>query len=122
MIANIRRLYPRGGAGRGIRVDAEGAMLGPECVLVARSSSGYRVIGRDDAAGIQQCAFGVNRDRDWLFRQCQHIADALNKGEIALAQIYGLHIPINELDDRRLIWLALIKAGYNPDEPRVPKG
>jgi len=122
MIANMRRLYPRGAANRGICVDAEGAMLGPECVLVERSSSGFRAIGRDDAAGIQRCAFGVNRDRDWLFRQCQHIADALNKGEVALAQIYGLQIPIDNLDDSQLWRTELAKAGFNPDEPRIPKG
>ena len=92
MIANMRRLHPRGAANRGTCVDVEGAMLGPECVLVDRSSSGYRAIGGDDAAGIQRCGFGVNRHWDWPFRQCQHIADALNKGEIALVQIDGLHI------------------------------
>src|ERR1700753_3943999 len=47
------------------------------------------------------------------------------QGEIALAQIYGLRIPVAELNDRTLYRLALIdigKAGFNPDEPRIPKG
>jgi hypothetical protein len=64
-------------------------------------------------------------DRDWLFRQCRRIAEALDKGEIALAQIYGLYIPISELDDRQLKRLAyspFAKVGFDPDEPRVPKG
>jgi hypothetical protein len=64
-------------------------------------------------------------DDDWLFRQCQRISDALNKGEIALAQIYGLRIPIGELDDYQLKRLAadrFTKWSFNPDEPRVPKG
>ena len=50
----------------------------------------------------------------------------LDKGEVALAQIYGLSIPIDELDDRQLKRIALVcfaKAGFNADEPRVsPKG
>lgn len=53
-------------------------------------------------------------------RQCQRIADALAKGEVALAQIYGLHIPVSELSDRQLRCVA--KADLNPDEPRIPKG
>lgn len=49
-----------------------------------------------------------------------------NKGEVALAQIYGLRISINELDPQQLAKLSatarLTKTGYNPDEPRLPKG
>jgi hypothetical protein len=64
-------------------------------------------------------------DEDWLFHQCQRITDALNKGEVALAQIYGLRIPIVELDDQRLRRLAVAgvaKWTFNPGEPRIPKG
>jgi hypothetical protein len=54
------------------------------------------------------------------------MARALDEGQLALAQIYGLHIPIGELDDRRLSQLSRLTAfarpGFNPDEPRVPKG
>jgi hypothetical protein len=125
MFDNIRQLYPRGAASRGICVDADGAMLGPDQVLVRRSSQGYRGIARDDAAVLQKCLLDADRDRDWLFQQCRRIAEALDKGEIALAQIYGLYIPISELDDRQLKRLAyspFAKVGFDPDEPRVPKG
>lgn len=37
---------------------------------------------------------GVRRGEDGLFRQSQQITDTLNKGEIAIAQIYGLRIPV----------------------------
>jgi hypothetical protein len=61
-----------------------------------------------------------------LFHQCRRIAGALDEGELALAQIYGLHIPIGDLDDQQLKRLAILsiftKAGFDPDEPRVPKG
>jgi hypothetical protein len=49
----LRRLYPRGPSNVGIAVDAEGAMLGPACVLVRRAGRGYRCIGRDEAAALQ---------------------------------------------------------------------
>jgi hypothetical protein len=120
----MRRLHPRGVANRGICVDAEGAMLGPDCVLVRRTPRGFFGVERDHAGALQKCALSEGRDRDLLFRQSQRIAEALNKGEIALAQIYGLHIPVAELDDRRLTRISQIgfARGYDPDELRVPKG
>jgi hypothetical protein len=120
----MRRLHPRGAANRGICVDAEGATLGPDCVLVRRTSRGFRGIERDRADALQKCALMEGRDRDLLFRQSQRIAEALDKGEIALAQIHGLHIPVADLDDRQLARISQIgfARGYNPDEPRIPKG
>lgn len=35
-------------------VDAEGAMPGPDCVLVRRTGGGYRCLSREKAAAIQQ--------------------------------------------------------------------
>jgi hypothetical protein len=53
-------------------------------------------------------------------------AAALDRGEIALAQIYGLRIPVRDLDGRQLKQLGalapLAKANFNPDEPRIPAG
>ena len=99
-------------------------MLGPVCVLVRRTSRGFRGIERDHAEALQKCALVEGRDRDLLFCQSQRIAEALNKGEIALAQIYGLHIPVADLDDQQLTRISRIgfARGYNPDEPRLPKG
>ena len=100
-------------------------MLGPDCVLVHRTPGGFRGLARNDAARLQKCALNADCDAEWLFRQSQRIADALNKGEIALAQIYGLHIPVGELTERQLRSLALArlaKDGFDPDEPRVPAG
>jgi hypothetical protein len=124
MYDDMRRLHPRGAANRGICLDAEGAMLGPDCVLVRRTPSGFYTIDRDDASALQKCVLDADRNDDWLFQQCRRIAEALDKGEIALAQIYGLHIPINDLDDRQLNRLAATRfsKNFNPDEPRIPKG
>lgn len=127
MLENMRRLHSRGAASRGISVDVDGAMLGPHCALVRRlHGGGYRGLERDAASVLQKAVFNDNREPDWLFRQTNRIAHALDKGEIALAQIYGLYIPIGELDDRQLAKISaaawLTKSGYNPDEPRVPRG
>ncbi len=53
MFDNLRRLSPRGPDNRGIAVDADGAMLGPDCVLVCRTAWGYRCIAPEQAAALQ---------------------------------------------------------------------
>ncbi len=122
----MRRLHPRGRASRGVVVDAEGAMLGPDCILVRRSPEGFRCVAPGEARPIQAALLGPGQDPDWLFEQSLRIAQALNAGEVALAQIYGLRISLGDLDNtalRRLAVVArLIKAGFDPNEPRIPKG
>lgn len=126
MFATMHKLYPRSAANRGVCVDIDGAILGPDCILVERIQKGYRVVPRSVARDAQDLCLKHADDPDWLYQQSQRIAAALNRGEIALAQIYGLHIPIGVLDDRQLKRLATIpsltKAGFNPDEPRIPTG
>src|ERR1700722_3954790 len=123
MFLNMRRLHPRGAANRGISVDADGAMLGPACVLVRRTSHGFRGIERGQASALQKCVFAADREPDWLFRQSQRIGDAIDKGGLALAQIHGLPIPIIEFDDRLLALMAqnYFPRASSPDEPRLPK-
>ena len=122
----MRRLHPRGTASTGITVDPDGAMLGPDSVLVRPTNESYRCIGHGEAAALQQFLFADGVEPGWLFGQYRRIAKALDRGEIALAQIFGLRIPISDLDDERLRRLALaapfIKANFNPDEPRIPAG
>lgn len=122
----IRKLHSRGPANRGISVDAEGAMLGPDCVLVRRTAQGYRCITRDEAAVPQDALSGDPSDSNWLFEQCRRIAKALDDGDVALAQILGVYLPINDPDAEGLNHLALaaplIKANFDPGEARLPKG
>jgi hypothetical protein len=122
----MRQLHPRGTANRGVCVDADGAVVGPDCVLIRRTPIGYRCVTRTAADDIQRVLLASEDNPDWLYEQGQRIAAALDRGEIALAQIYGLRIPISELDDRQLKRLAAItafhKIGFDPDEPRIPAG
>lgn len=122
----IRRLHSRGPANPGIVVDAEGAMLGPDCVLVRRTAQGYRCIDRDEAVALQKCLSADPSNANWLFGQCRRIAKALDRHDVPLAQILGLYMPVGELDAERLERLAIaapfIKANFNPDEARIPAG
>jgi hypothetical protein len=126
MFETMWRLHPRGAASRGMSVDADGAVLGPECVLVQRTDAGYRVARRGAMRDLQRILLLDKDDPDWLYEQGQRIAEALDRGNVALAQIYGLRVPVKALDGRQLKRLAamatLVKAGFNPDEPRIPAG
>jgi len=101
-------------------------MLGPNCPLVQRTASGFRAVKREPMRGMQRILRLDNDDPNWLYEQGKRIAAALDRGEIALAQIYGLCIPVRDLDGRQLKQLGalapLAKAGFNPDEPRIPAG
>jgi len=59
---HMRRLDARGPASRGVVVDAEGAMLGPDCVLVRRAAAGYRCVRPEEAAAIQKMLFKAQAD------------------------------------------------------------
>jgi hypothetical protein len=126
MFDNMRRLHRRGPASRGLAVDVDGAIVGPDCVLVHRAEHGYRCVTRQEAAALQDFLLGDGWGADWLFEQCRRIAKALDNREIALAQILGLQIPVDDLDGRRLRRSAraapFLKANFNPDEPRIPAG
>ena len=126
MIQTVRQLRARGAAGHGICVDVEGATLGPDCVLVRRTANFYRCVSPEEARAIQGIALAPSHDPDWLFEQSRRICQALQNGETALAQIYGLQIPVIDLDDAEFERLAraasLAKANFDPNQPRVPKG
>lgn len=123
---SMRRLHSRGPSSRGVTVDIDGAMLGPDCVLVRRMSDGYRCLTQNKAAAIQALLLDQAEDPAWLFQQCRRITSALTDRNIALAQIYGLGIPIAELDSQRLKQLATtapsVKASFDPDQPRDAHG
>lgn len=89
MFDNMRRLYPRGPENRGLAVDADGAMLGPDCVLVRRTAQGYRCISREEGAVLQEFLLGEAKQPDWLFEQCRRIHQALADNQVVLAQILG---------------------------------
>lgn len=96
MHAPLRRLYPhpRGRDSCGLTVDCDGSTIGPDHALVLRTPAGFRPIAPPVARALQAAVLIPGYPADWLYEQCQRIADALSRGELALAQIYGLQIPI----------------------------
>jgi hypothetical protein len=59
MLASMRRLHLRGRDCRGIAVDAEGATLGPDWVLVRRTPAGFRCLDPAAADALQKTVHGL---------------------------------------------------------------
>ena len=91
---------------------------------IARTRDNQQVAPLGSCAG--HLLLDHDREPKRLFEQCRRIARALDGNELALAQIFGLYIPIDDLDRPTLTRLAavapFIKANFNPDEPRIPAG
>jgi hypothetical protein len=58
----------------------------------------FRIIARDNAAALRFSVPVATRTR--CSGRSQQITDALNKGDITLAQSRGLRIPVRQRDDR----------------------
>ncbi len=125
--ATMRQLYERGPHCQGLAVDAEGVMLGPDCVLVRRlPGGGYRSAGPDAVALLARTVF----DDDVRLRRLpivlSGIVAALDHGDLVKAQLLGLEIPIDRLDEPRLQRLGraadLLKDGFDPNELRDEHG
>lgn len=122
----MRRLHERGPNCRGLAVDADGVMLGPDCVLVRRTPVGYRCAEPGHLALLTRTALGEDRRLSRLPIVLDSIARALDRRDLVRAQLLGLEIPLGALDDRSLRRLGvvaeLIKAGFDPGQPRDDHG
>src|SRR5690349_1643345 len=99
----MRRLYERGSQCLGLAVDAEGVMLGPDCILVQRLPSGtYRSAAFDAIVLLARTVFDDDARLERLPIVLSSIVVALERGDLVKAQLLGLEIPINRLDQRRL--------------------
>ena len=79
---------------------------------------GYCSIDAAEAVALQENASGAMAAMPIrLFRQCRRIAKALDNHDVALAQIYGIYLPLGDLDAEQRKRLALAapftKAGFD---------
>jgi hypothetical protein len=126
------RLAGPAGDGRHAYLNEEGAFLGSGVALVTRSADKWgnkTFIARPEAAlaRLWRAASGTSIDTAPLARRLAGVAEALNKGERALAAIRLVQAEIDPLaDDAAATRLAkvdrLLKAGFNPGELRLPRG
>src|SRR5260370_18735821 len=123
----MRQLYERGPHCQGLAVDAEGVMLGPDCVLAHRlPGGGYRSASPEAIAALARTVF----DDDARLRRVpivlSGIVAALDRGDLVKAQLLVLEIPIARRDEPRLQRLGrasdLLKDGFDPNQLRDERG
>lgn len=125
LFATMRRLHDRGPRSRGLSVDTEGVALGPHCVLVRRTASGYQRAAVGKIADLTRSIFGGDARLDRIPIVLTRITEALATGDLVKAQLLGLEIPINDLDHRQLARLRFagdLVKDFDPNQPRDEQG
>jgi hypothetical protein len=125
LFGTMRRLHERGPRSRGLSVDSEGVALGPDCVLVRRSKFGYERAPVGEIADMTHAIFGRDTRLDRIPIVLTRITEALAAGNLVKAQLLGLEIPINDLDDRQLARLRHnvdLMKDFDPNQPRDEQG
>jgi hypothetical protein len=120
-------LAAAGGDGRRAYVNGEGAFLGSGVPLLERDAYG-RFRPRDPAVleALLAKGYGAPVELGWHAARLRHVAEALNKGDLALAGISLVHLDLPPLpSDEHAQAMAEadgLLAKFNPDQPRAPKG
>jgi len=121
-----RKLYDRDGGALGLVVDRDGVVLGPDCPLVERRQDGSQAIDVPTTSRLLRDVFAYDGDPRPFVGLCRSIGTALEKGGLLRAQLLGLQMPIGPLEPHhlaRLRYLApMVKAGFNPEQPRRQNG
>jgi len=107
---------------QGVNCDANGPRIGP-VPLLRRTLFGFAPRPAAELDLVLSKTFGVPARRAaQLMPALDAIADALDRGNLALAMITTLHLGLPVLDDAQTMRArraeTMLKAGFNPDEPR----
>ena len=122
----------RGVGQRDLALTAEGLFLGDGAALVAAgqgASGRYRAEARPPAAiaALIEAAYGEVLDAVAIGNGLGAVARAIEAGDLARASIAAVHLRLPSLaDEAAMERLAradrLLKAGFDPDEPRNERG
>ena len=117
---------------RRIYCNDEGVFIGPGCALIQAEidyagRKSYQLRPRSEIAQLLDAGYGFHLDLDGLIRSLDAVAKALDDGDATLAQIATLQLGLPELaDDEAARRMAsadrLVKANFNPNEPRDSYG
>ena len=117
---------------RRIYCNDDGVFIGPDCALIRAETDlaghkSYTLRPRSEIAHLLDAAHVAHFGLDSLMSRLNAIAKALDDGDLGLAWIGALQLGLPELPDgaavnRMAAADRLLKAGFNPDEPRDPDG
>jgi hypothetical protein len=118
-------LADAGGNGRQAYVNGDGAFIGLGVPLLERDAAGW-FRPREGAVleTLLTKGYGAPMAWGWRAARLRHVAEALNKGDLALASISLVHLelpplPIDE-HARSMVEADDLLAKFNPDQPRAP--
>ena len=114
-------------AGQGRLVDVDTGAVRPGHVLLQRTPAAVLFLGfGPQAARLRDLAFEDDAELDPAARRCRSLADAETPLSLLKRGASGAAFVAPANDDRSLRRLAVVedlaKAGFDPNEPRIPKG
>jgi len=119
-----RSLAPAG-TSTGVSCDENGPSLGP-VRLLRRTMFGFEPRPQAELDFVFAKTFGAPIDWRGRMPDLLEIARALDEKNLALAMIMTLHLRLPNLNEEQACRAknaeALLKAGFNPDEPRDERG
>lgn len=93
--------------------------------LMSKTAGGLTPRPEHELAALMLAAYGDVGDVDRLTRGLRGAADALNRGDVALAMTSALHLRLPDLGEEPAARLAVVDdflAKYDPNEPRDWRG
>jgi hypothetical protein len=108
-------------------ITTDGEALTPDRVFVRRTPIGYLCAGFGNASKLLQFAFEAEEQNSSRFdAACRRLNESIIAEGVTKAHRLGLDIPLGAIGDRHLrrlaIATALLKAGFDPSQPRDDHG
>ncbi|HEY3639296.1 MAG TPA: hypothetical protein VGK90_14200 [Rhizomicrobium sp.] len=111
--------------GRGLRCDSDGLFLGRDALLDRDESGNFAARLVAELQKVLRRHYGDDSNWESHSRSVELVAWALNKGDLARAMMTAVLMRLPEPGDpagNTDADEALVKAGFNPDEPRDERG
>lgn len=106
---------------RGLRCDGTGLFLAGEALLRQGEEGDFEARSPADLRALLGKIYGQENDWESRIRSAKLVADALNKGDMARATMTAVLMRLPDPDEPiRVAHVdgVLVKAGFNPGEPR----
>lgn len=120
------KLADRRAAVGGIYCGAHGVWLGPAQLIRRNGDGRYQVRAAAEIEALLAAAYAAPPEAGGCIAGLQRIAKHLGDSNVALAMIAAVQLRFGEIAEERIERLAradtLLKANFNPDEPRDDHG
>lgn len=120
------KLAERRATATGVYCGKSGFFLGRSPVIEEAPGGGYRLRPAAEIVPLLAAAYQAPPDIEHCLAGLHRVVDALRSSNLPLAMIAAVQIGLPDIEDERIERLgraeALLKANYNPNEPRDAHG